>query len=216
MMNNSKKHFISFLWGSGLVLVLWLVRVAYSHSSFYRFLLWNLFLAFIPFAISQYMLRKNNMLKTQWWICFATWLLFFPNAPYIITDLIHLDFRSSVPIWYDAALVFTAALTGLWIGCVSLMQMETLWRKQFPTIKVRYFVVVVLLLCGFGIYLGRVLRFNSWDIITNPVGLIKAMAHRIIFPWEYVKTWCITLLFSTTLWIAYQQIRTLVGSTKED
>lgn len=215
-MNNSKKYFVSFLWGSALVLILWLARVAYSHSFFYRFLLWNLFLAFIPFAISQYMINKNNMSKLKWWLCFAAWLLFFPNAPYIITDLIHLDSRSNIPILYDAALVFTAALTGLWIGCVSLMQMESVWCKHFSAIKTKYFVITVLLLCGFRIYLGRVLRFNSWDIITNPFDVIRATAHRIVFPWEYVKTWCMTFLFAAILWIAYQQVKNLIEGVKNE
>ena len=208
-MKQTNGYSISFLLGAGLVFLLFAGRVLYSHSSFYGFLLWNLFLAFIPFCISQYMLGKEDMSKLKWCLCFSTWLLFFPNAPYIVTDLIHLRFRNAVPLWYDAAMVFSAALTGLWIGCISLMQMEQLWRKQWPGIKARYFIAAVLLLSGFGIYLGRVLRFNSWDVIANPMDLMTAIGYRIIFPLQHLRTWGVTVLFAVIIWVAYQQIKNL-------
>ncbi len=208
-MKNTVGYSVSFMLGAGLVLLLFTGRVVYSHSFFYGFLLWNLFLAFIPFCISQYMLHKEDMGKIKWWLCLGAWLLFFPNAPYIITDLIHLRFRNAVPLWYDAAMVFSAALTGLWIGCISLLQMEQIWRKQWPNIKVRYFIAAVLLLSGFGIYLGRVLRFNSWDVIANPMDLMKAIGYRIIFPMQHLRTWGVTVLFAAMIWVAYQQVKNL-------
>ncbi|MES2772627.1 MAG: DUF1361 domain-containing protein [Bacteroidota bacterium] len=209
-MKKTFRYTTSFLLGTGLVLLLFIGRVLYSQSWFYGFLLWNLFLAFIPFCISQYMLRKEDMGKIKWWLCLATWLLFFPNAPYIVTDLVHLRLRNGVPLWYDAAMVFSAALTGLWIGCISLMQMEKLWRRQLPNIRARYFIASVLLLSGFGIYLGRVLRFNSWDVVTDPFDLLKAIVQRVIFPWQYLRTWGVTILFAAIIWVAYQQVKNLV------
>jgi len=155
------------------------------------------------------MQSKPKLTNLKWWALFMVWLLFFPNAPYIITDLIHLHSRNDVPQWFDAAMIFTASLTGLWIGCISLMQMENLWRTKLPNIKASLFIAAILLLCGFGIYLGRVLRFNSWDVLMDPIDLCKVIAKRILFPWEYIKTWSVTLLFAGLMWVAYLQVKNL-------
>jgi uncharacterized membrane protein len=136
-------------------------------------------------------------------------LLFFPNAPYIITDIIHLSFRHGVPLWYDAALLFIAALTGLWIGCISLLQMEDIWRQRYPKINSALFIIGVLLLSGFGIYLGRVLRFNSWDVLQNPVGLATVILKRLLMPWQHLRTWGATVLFAAVLWVGYNQVKHL-------
>jgi uncharacterized membrane protein len=209
--------FRNFAISCSLVLLMLIFRSWYTHSFFYGFLLWNLALAFIPFAISHYMVcsthkNANNQSlkwKIKWWICFTIWLLFFPNAPYIITDLIHLTKRNDIPKWYDAAMLFTTASTGLWIGCISL-QMEQLWRKMLPSIHVSFFVVTVFLLCGFGIYLGRITRLNSWEVITNPFYVLEAISTRILMPWKHLRTWWITVLFAAVLFVAYQQVKQLI------
>lgn len=217
-MAHHRKITTGFLTGTGLVAVLWLCRVCFSHSMYYGFLLWNLFLAFIPFGISccllYYQERCSQRLQRPsngmiWWPLFTAWLLFFPNAPYIITDITHLSFRHGVPLWYDAALLFIAALTGLWIGCISLLQMEGIWRKRYPTINSMLFVICVLLLSGFGIYLGRVMRFNSWDVLQNPVGLATVILKRLLMPWQHLRTWGVTVLFAAVLWVGYNQVKHL-------
>jgi len=78
-----------------------------------------------------------------------------------------------------------------------------------PRIKAGYFIATVLLLIGFGIYLGRVLRFNSWDVITDPFDLLKAIGYRIIYPWQYVRSWGVTVLFAVMIGVAYQQVKNL-------
>ena len=206
---------IIFHFGSGVALVaaLWLVRYCYTGSPVYFFLLWNLFLAFIPYGISQYTLQRCSVPLTkpfQLWkvgLLFTLWLLFFPNAPYVITDLIHLSERHGVPKWYDVSLLFCAGTTGLWIGFISLLQMEAVWRQKMPAIHINFFVGCTLLLSGFGIYLGRVLRFNSWDVVANPLSLSSAIGHRVLLPWQYLQTWGITLLFAALLWIGYRQAK---------
>lgn len=210
-MTQTKKQLNSFLTGTAMLAVLWMVRIVFTHTISFTFLFWNLILAWVPFAITRYMLAQGKMSSLKWEACFVAWLLFLPNAPYIVTDLVHLKHRDGVPIWFDAVMIFTAALSGLWIGCISLLQMETLWRKQFPKVKTVYFTAVTLLLCGFGIYLGRVLRFNSWDIITDPISLLQVIAHCVVYPWHNLSAWMITLLFAGLMWVALLQVRNLDG-----
>ena len=212
-----RKIFICFISNTGLVALLWLCRVFFSGSLYYGFLLWNLFLALIPFGISSYLVYRQAQRYTMvyhrrlfiasWWLLFIAWLLFFPNAPYIITDITHLSPQHGVPLWFDAALLFIAALTGLWIGCLSLLQMEKVWILRFPKISPALFVIFVLLLSGFGIYLGRVMRFNSWDVLQNPVGLASAILKRLLMPWQHLRTWGVTVLFAAILWVGYIQVK---------
>lgn len=213
-----RKLITGFISSTGMVALLWLCRVYFSHSTYYGFLLWNLFLAYLPFCISCYLMynqkrhriSQNYFFETvKWWLLFAAWLLFFPNAPYIITDIIHLSYRHNVPLWYDAVLLFIAALTGLWIGFLSLLQMEGIWKQRFPKINSHLFIITILLLCGFGIYLGRVMRFNSWDVLSNPLGLADVILKRLLMPWQYLRTWCVTLLFAAVLWACYSQVKQL-------
>jgi uncharacterized membrane protein len=135
------------------------------------------------------------------------WLLFFPNAPYVVTDIFHFDHRPPVPMWYDLVLVFSAAWSGLLLGVVSLLQVESFlsqhWRKGY----VRAFVLFSLGLCGFGIYLGRVLRFNSWDIVTNPQELFITMLSRFVHPLAYTGAWAFTVLFAVLFGIVYYGCR---------
>ena len=211
-----RKLINAFVTSTGLAALLWMCRVYFSHTTYYGFLLWNLFLAFIPFGISNLLVhyqgkhrsqRHSTLINIVWWLLFGAWLLFFPNAPYLITDIIHLSPRHRVPLWYDAALLFIAALTGLWAGCLSLLQMEGLWLQRFPKINANLFVIGVLLLCGFGIYLGRVMRFNSWDVINNPIGLASVILKRLSLPWQHLRTWSVTLLFAAILWAGYSQVK---------
>lgn len=217
-----RKLMLGFASSTGLVALLWLCRVLFSGSMYYGFLLWNLMLAVIPFCISSFLSFKlyrqgmqnakpyHSMNGVQWWLLFITWLLFFPNAPYLITDITHLSFIHGVPLWYDAALLFIAALSGLWIGCISLLQMEKIWLQRFPKMNANLFIVCILLLCGFGIYLGRVMRFNSWDVLQNPVGLVTVILKRLLLPWQHLRTWGVTVLFAAILWVGYSQVKQLV------
>jgi uncharacterized membrane protein len=75
--------------------------------------------------------RNSSEGSVRWWLALCGWLLFFPNAPYIITDLKHLSHARGVPPWYDATLVFVAALLGLYMGLLSLRRVELQWRRRY-------------------------------------------------------------------------------------
>jgi uncharacterized membrane protein len=93
------------------------------------------------------------------------WLLFLPNAPYIITDMVHLYQRPPVPYWYDMLLVLLSALNGLIIGFVSISQIETIVKKYTTSMNLNILRVLIILAMSYGVYVGRYLRFNSWDAI---------------------------------------------------
>lgn len=149
-----------------------LARMTYSSSGQYTGLVWNLFLAWIPFllAYTAYVLSWRRALMYFVIPGFALlWLVFFPNAPYILTDLQHLGQRSStVPLWYDVILLIWFSWTGMLLGVVSLNLMQEIIKRQLGRSAGWAFVLIVAALSGVGLYVGRFVRLNSWDILRNP------------------------------------------------
>ena len=184
-----------------------LVRVAYTRSLTFAFVPWNLLLAVLPLYFSYQVNNKHG--KTVKLILFCLWLLFFPNAMYIITDLFHLHERQEIPQWYDLLILFSAALNGVIMGMASLHGIEVLLLKA---IKIKYVPVIIFLLfllCGYGIYLGRYLRLNSWDIITRPFLLLSDIRQDVIHPFRYSQSWMVSILFATWLCILYKYFKKL-------
>lgn len=176
-------------------------RFLYADSKTYVFLLWNIFLAWIPFKVSLLVSSKQNKISST--ILVGVWLLFFPNGLYIITDLIHLGPRQNIPIWYDAVLLFTSSLLGLVMAFASLHNIEIFLRTNFKRSIVNAIIFFCLFAGSFGVYLGRFLRWNSWDIITEPFGLVKQIAIRFIYPVEYYKAWAVTILLTCLFSLLY-------------
>ncbi len=147
-------------------------RVAYSDSRRYASLIWNLALAWIPFvlAYAAYMLSWRKQLIYAVIPAFAfLWLIFFPNAPYILTDLQHLNQNiTNVPLWYDVILLIWFSWTGMLLGVVSLNLMQEIIRRQLGRGIGWGFVLFVAGLSGVGLYVGRFIRLNSWDLLQNP------------------------------------------------
>lgn len=188
-------------------LLLLAFRIKLTHSFFYAFLVWNLFLAGIPYLISQ-TLKWYPPLRSSWvlsLLCFGCWLVFLPNSPYIITDLVHLHSEHSYLKWYDLFLVFVFALNGLLLGLLSMADMFALLSKKFSE-KVGLFTMFkVSLLCGYGIYLGRFLRFNSWDVLTRPKSIFLEMMQTIYEP----RMWLMTFAFGGLMWTLFLVMRGL-------
>jgi uncharacterized membrane protein len=151
-----------------------LARIYYSGSYRYLGLVWNLFLAWIPFILAYfaYLLSWRRILIFLVIPAFAfLWLIFFPNAPYILTDLQHLsDSAGSVPVWYDVILLVWFSWTGMLMGIVSLYLMQEIIKRHFGRFLAWTFVVIVAGLTSAGIYIGRFVRLNSWDILQDPAG----------------------------------------------
>lgn len=152
------------------------VRGFYTGQHFgYKFLLWNLLLAWIPavFAFVTYRFHvrghRHNFLFA---LGVLVWFLFFPNAPYIVTDFVHLEHRPPVPVWFDLLMIASFAWTGLCLGYLSLYLMQEVARARFGRWASWVFVVVMLAVGSVGVYAGRVLRWNSWDVLRHPSGLL--------------------------------------------
>jgi uncharacterized membrane protein len=154
---------------------IWRVRAEFSGSERYAFLIWNLFLAWIPFIISYF--TYTLTVRRRWIYLFIPiaaflWLIFFPNAPYILTDFQHLAYGSDdLPVWYDVLMLVWFAFTGLLLGIVSLFLMQEIVRREFGPRVGWMFVVTVAGLSAAGVYMGRFLHWNSWDILRDPTGI---------------------------------------------
>ena len=152
-------------------------RVAYSDSERYLSLIWNLFLAWIPFVLAYlaYALSWRRALLYLIVPIFAIlWLIFFPNAPYLITDIQHLgEGAGEAPVWFDVILLIWFSWTGLLLGVVSLYLMQEIVKETFGKILGWVLVFSVSILSSIGVYLGRFLRFNSWDIWQNPISVLS-------------------------------------------
>lgn len=179
----------------------------------FLFLIWNLFLAWVPYLISLSFETVSKRTGSRLFngAMFLTWLLFFPNAPYIITDLLHLKSRSPIPLWYDMMLLVTFAWTGLMLGFLSLYETQLFLRKRLNAKLVWVLTISALFLCAFGIYLGRFLRWNSWDAITRPATLFENLIENFSNPEVYTTTFNITIVFSGFLLLAYLTLIALMG-----
>ncbi|MEP7230736.1 MAG: DUF1361 domain-containing protein [Ginsengibacter sp.] len=193
----------------GFTFLLILSRVFYSGSFTYLFFAWNLFLAGTPLFVSG-LLNETKKRKFQI-IFFITWLLFFPNALYIITDLIHLRERGNVPLWFDVILIFSASINGLIMACISLQNIELFLVSKFSIHKTRLILITCLFLASFGVYLGRFLRWNSWDIIANPTGLITDAGEHFFNPVQHPRGIGMTLILTIFFSIFYFTIKKLPG-----
>lgn len=186
-------------------------RFLYTDTRIFLFLNWNLFLAVIPWAMSSYVRLRPNIQKNRSLlsILLFIWLLFYPNAPYILTDLFHLQSVSSMPIWYDLVLILSFAWTGLLFGFLSLWDIEKILEKFLKSRWLKIVMIFLLFMGSFGIYIGRYLRWNSWDLVIEPYGLISDIGERLINPFQYQQTWGMTLFMGIFLNMIYWSFRFL-------
>jgi len=183
-------------------ILLLITRFCYTKQLAYGFYVWNTFLAVLPLLFSRVLIRLNRFnLKAV--LLLACWLAFFPNAPYMITDLFHYTEKPPVPKWFDLLLVTSAAWNGLLLGIVSLMQIEQFLSGYLKEKWVKIAVMISFMLCGYGVYIGRYLRFNSWDAVTEPQKLLYTFSLHIFRPQEYIMMWAFTFLFGTMFGIVY-------------
>lgn len=193
-----------------------LFRIAYSGSQRYLFLGWNIFLAWIPYVLSTQFLHYSKKEKWKQLFLFGSWLLFFPNALYIVTDLVHLRDETNMPWWFDAMLLFAAAFAGLLMAFVSLRNTERYFVTRFSKKQIQVLIFSLLFLGSFGVYLGRFERWNSWNIVNDPLELALNILTCIINPVENVKVWAITVLFTGVYSLLYYSVRILPKAFAEN
>jgi uncharacterized membrane protein len=189
-----------------------LARIIYTGGLTFVSLVWNLFLAIVPYFITQQLQRKPKLVqkKLVFTFFFLLWLVCIPNSFYIITDLFHLgDQRNDylAPQWYDLALILSFAWNGLLLGILSVRQMEKVTEKFFPGRHELFFLVPVMVLNALGVFVGRYLRFNTWDIITNPFLLCRDIGNILLHPVTYRYAWGMIVCFSILMTLMYMTIK---------
>jgi uncharacterized membrane protein len=188
------------------------LRVFYTREPAFAFLVWNLALAWVPFvlAVAVYGGYRNGA-NGAYLICMSLlWLLFLPNAPYIVTDFIHLRWQEGVPLWFDALSVAAYAGTGLLLGFASLYLMQFVAARTVGERMAWSWAVGVLCLSSVGIYLGRFQRLNSWDAIRHPRLILDMVSARLQDPFANETLLTVTIAFSAFLVVSYVVIYALV------
>jgi uncharacterized membrane protein len=164
---------------SALCVALLEIRVRETGSSYYRFLAWNLILAWVPLVIAVVAYaRARRGVGPLVWVLLVPWLLFFPNAPYLLTDFIHLD-EGPAPLWYDALMLSAFAWTGLMLGFGSLYLVQLILRRAFGAAIAWAAVLAALALASVGVYIGRFIRFNSWDALLHPLRVAEVVREQL-------------------------------------
>ncbi len=182
-----------------------LVRFVRSQSFDLAFMAWNLVLAATP-AIAAWLFAKAAekrapaALQVLW---FALWLTFLPNAPYVLTDFLHLAPSPAIPLWYDIALLASCAGSGLLLGYISLADVQAVIARRYSARAGWALAAAALLLSAFGIYLGRFLRWNSWDLLVDPLKIVFGTARWLADPLSRTQAIGVTLVYGITLLLGY-------------
>lgn len=170
--------------GSLLAAGLQSVRAERTGAPVFAFLFWNLFLAWVPYALALALVGLDRVRAPGWLLAAPgiVWLLFLPNAPYILTDFIHLGAIPGAPLWFDALLIGAFAGTGLLLGLASLYLVHRVVAARLGPVAGWVLAIGALALSSLGVYLGRFPRFNSWDVLANPDGLVDVVLFRLADP----------------------------------
>ena len=179
-------------------ILLILLRVKLTHDTYLLFLIWNLFLGYIPYFLSSE--TKNTVPGTyKFYLLLLAWLLFLPNSFYLLTDFVHLHHKSDLQYLFDVFLLACFSIAGFYAGISSMLHIHGLLEMKYSTKKSRYWMIALCYLSSFGVFLGRILRFNSWDIVSNPIKLFSNILNSL----QRFHTYEFVLLFGTFILIVY-------------
>lgn len=181
------------------------------------FLVWNLFLAFLPlaFALLLTAIRAGSAILSA--VLALLWLLFYPNAPYMITDLIHIDVKVPIDpstgdvkgVLWVAVLIFSFAMQALLFGFYSIKLIRTVLLKRFSRGLTEITIGLSLTLSSFGIYLGRILRLNSWDALTHPLETLLLILEHLFPPTKNPETYLTIIVFTAVQYLLVRSIHAL-------
>ena len=207
--NNNKAIMIMCIY----CLALLVIRAQLTQNIFLFFLIWNLFLAIIPYALMIYLRMQDNFRnsKIKTFIIVTIWLVFLPNSFYIITDLVHLTLSHPATFWFDLTIICSFAFVGFFVGIQSILEFEKILASIYDKKILIIIIPLICFLCGFGIYLGRILRYNSWDIISNPTQLFVDIGVQLIT----IKTILFSIHFGILIYLFYTS-KKIIFNTKSN
>ena len=197
----------ALLFASAVAAGLWLLRFLYSGSLAHAGLLWNLFLAWMPLLAAVQALRQR---RAWGQLAYGSlWLLFLPNAPYLLTNVARLGWGGRALLWYDLIMLLAFAFTGLLLGFTSLILLQGRVAQKWGGAAGWLFAAAALGLSSFGVYLGRFLRWNSWDLLLRPSAVLRDVLAVAAHPLTYWRPWAFTLLLATILAFTYAALLAL-------
>ena len=174
-----------------------------------RFLIWNLFLAWIPvlFAAGFAVVHRRAWLLPLG----LGWLAFLPNSPYLVTDLVHLG--QGVELWRHVLQYGFAAWTGIMLGVVSMRLIHARIEREFGFVAGWAAIIVSIALCSIGVVIGRFQRWNSWDLVRRPDAVVATTFEWVRSPFAYVQSTGVALAVAAFFGLAYLTIWSLGGLT---
>lgn len=191
-----------------------------NSSGQFSYLIWNLFLAWLPLVFAYWLTQTLRHKAWSSWEALGVsvlWLIFLPNSFYMISDFIHLLDVARVDVLYDAIMFTSFIVTGVALGYSSLYLVHCQLKKRLAPKTVAALLGGTLLLSSFAVYIGRDLRWNSWDLLTNPGGLLfdisDRLQHPATYPQMFVTIISFTILLSSMYWLLYRTTQLLHHTT---
>jgi uncharacterized membrane protein len=202
---------------SAFVVAMLVARIVYTDSAAHGSLVWDLFLAWVPFVLSLMIYERARLGSSRSLLVSLAclWLVFFPNAPYLVTEMKYVGAGGRVPVLYDALLFGAAGWTGLLLGLTSVFLIHAVARRLLGTAKAWALVVGVLAASSFGIYLGRVLRWNSWDVVAHPQWMAGLLHDVVLHPLSHPRPLALTVLLTSFLLVSYLVLYSFARLTPE-
>lgn len=203
---------------NGVSLALFGLRVVGADNFRFWFLFWNLLLAWVPLLVAAILsrsLRRNRWMQWQNLLLTFAWLGFLPNSFYIVSDLIHVRPTGEINILFDVVLFTSIIFNAYVFGFMSLWLVHRELLRRIRQARAHVAIGAVLLGCSFAIYLGRYLRWNTWDAIIHPFGILFDITDRLINPTAHPQAFTTTVIFmlllSSMYWVIYEFVKLLRG-----
>lgn len=207
------------LGASSLVSVgFWLAGAISNDSAEFGYLVWNLTLAWVPLILVLWLERILRIKLWSSWLAMAVtllWLGFLPNSFYVISDFVHLTEVPRADIVFDVVMFGSFAINGLILGYLSLFVIHGELRKRLSARTSGIMVGLVLLLSSFAIYIGRDLRWNTWDVIISPASLLFDVSDRLLNSGAHPQVFSTTLSFFILLSSIYLVILYVVRALRQ-
>lgn len=182
-----------------------------AFNKYSGWIVWNLFLAFIPLVLSFWLfLRRSQKRSLLWWLGFITFIAFLPNAPYLLTDIIHLieAIRAGYSIWITTLIFIPLHLAAIFLGweayVISLINQSHYLKKQGAKKFIFASELITHGLSAIGIYLGRFRRFNSWDLVTQPNVLLDSTIDDLTTKKPWLVIWITFIILMILYWVTKQ------------
>lgn len=213
-LSHAQREWLYLLFCSVFSVGMLLVRMVYTDTYEYRFMAVNLFLAWVPYLCAKAVQRSAIKGLPLFALGFL-WLIFFPNAPYMLTDIFHLPEFQSMPMWFDLIMLLSFSWCGLLLGFYSLKKILKRFAKGKTSIH-PVIVFCIFLISGIGIYLGRYERWNSWEIITQPMVLYTDFIYLLRDKYTVIQMLSLSALYSVFFTMVYVALSLRTHDTAEE